>query len=198
MSYSEPSSVPSSPRVPEHLISPALALQPFSRPQLVASQSELFNKNLFSRTLLDTTPPTVRIACTQLGFLYSPIRQAISYNTTSNLWKHYKHSHAEIYHAVKTEFSSSSQASHISDTALFFQPRASPVTPNNAAANRRFTKGVLQFIVSNNISMKMVGSLSFRLLLHHLNLTVLMISPQTVTRNFEKMFIHAKSSLMVH
>jgi hypothetical protein len=54
------------------------------QPQLPKVDFELFSANLFSRTLLDTNPPTIQVRCLQPGCTYAPKPQGISMKQTSN------------------------------------------------------------------------------------------------------------------
>jgi hypothetical protein len=64
--------------------------------QLPASDSVLFSAGLYSRTLLDTSPPTVQLRCLQPGCTHIPKPQLLTFKQTSNYWTHYKYLHLEI------------------------------------------------------------------------------------------------------
>ena len=65
-------------------------------PQLPTTNSVLFTKNLFTRTLLNTDPPTVRYTCTQPQCKFFPKPAKLTGNPNINLWKHYYSSHPRI------------------------------------------------------------------------------------------------------
>jgi hypothetical protein len=52
--------------------------------KLASTDSDLFTLSLFSRTLLETAPPTMQLRCLQPGCLYAPKPQLLSFNQTSN------------------------------------------------------------------------------------------------------------------
>jgi len=67
------------------LLSPTLQLRHTAKkPGLASTDSDLFTSGLFSRTLLETTPPTVQLRCLQPGCLYAPKPQLLSFNQTGN------------------------------------------------------------------------------------------------------------------
>ena len=91
MSQSSLSSLPSGLSLP--ILPPAPFVQPSGlhtlqyrkkKPELPSIDSTLFSSNLFSRTLLDTIPPTVQLNCLQLGCIYAPKPQLVSHKQTSN------------------------------------------------------------------------------------------------------------------
>jgi hypothetical protein len=67
------------------LLSPTLQLRCTpKKPRLASTDSDLFTSGLFSRTLLETTPPTLQLRCLQPGCLYALKPQLLSFNQTSN------------------------------------------------------------------------------------------------------------------
>ena len=66
-------------------LSPTLQLRRTAKkPGLASTDSDLFTSSLFSRTLLETTPPTMQLRCLQPGCLYAPKPQLLSFNQTGN------------------------------------------------------------------------------------------------------------------
>jgi hypothetical protein len=138
-----------SPELPGSQINNTLTLQTVTRtPQLPATSSALFSKQLFSRILLETTPPSVQFACLQPSCEYSPSTRSIKDNTTSNLWKHLERVHPLIYHAVKQPISSS-QGSACSTPSEFFLPRQNQSQP--PLSKTKYRELLLSFLVNNNL-----------------------------------------------
>ena len=82
--------------------SPSIALPLLQiQPRLPNTQSPLFLKNVFSRTLLSTSPVTMKIVCMQDGCNYKPKPKLLSWNITSNLWRHVESMHPLLYEAIK-------------------------------------------------------------------------------------------------
>ena len=96
-----------------------------SQPQLPKSDSPLFEDSLFSRTLLETTPPTVQLKCMQPACDYSPKPHSIEHSSTSNYWTHYKSVHPEVAILYNQNMARSSQSSQKENAASFFTPRLS-------------------------------------------------------------------------
>jgi hypothetical protein len=82
-----------------------------SQPQLPKSDSPLFKDGLFSRTLLDTIPPTVQLKCMQPACNYSPKPHSMDHSSTSNYWTHYKSVHPEVAILYNQNMARSSQSS---------------------------------------------------------------------------------------
>jgi hypothetical protein len=181
-------------------LSPTLQLRRTAKkPGLASTDSDLFTSGLFSRTLLETTPPTMQLRCLQPGCLYAPKPQLLSFNQTGNYWAHYYHVHPQVAEAFKPALqSSSSQSSqsHISSVAKLFAPRLSK--PNAGATEAFQTKYralLLDFVVSNNLALRVVDSQSHRRLIQHCNPTVLTISTSTLNRDLDQTFIVAQNAL---
>ena len=82
--------------------SPSIALPLLQiQPRLPNTQSPLFLKNVFSRTLLSTSPVTMKIVCMQDGCNYKPKPKLLSWNITSNLWRHVQSMHPSLFEAIK-------------------------------------------------------------------------------------------------
>ena len=89
---SEPS-LPSLPTLHLPTLQPLQLHQTAQKSKLAATDSDLFTLGLFSRTLLETTPPTIQLRCLQPGCSYTPKPQLLSFNQTGNYWAHYYHQH---------------------------------------------------------------------------------------------------------
>src|SRR5450432_3114617 len=169
------------------------------RLELPEAESVLFTASLFSRTLLETSPATVQVSCLQPGCSYTPKPQPLSNKQTSNYWKHYRNSHIELYtrYNPKNKANSHSQASsHASDIATLFTPRLSnPKASNVEAFQTKYRALLLDFIVSNNLTLRVVDSKSIRRLIQHCNPSLITISASTLTRDLDKTFLVAQTSL---
>jgi hypothetical protein len=76
------------------LLSPTLQLcRAAKKLGLASTDSDLFTLSLFSRTLLETTLPTVQFRCLQAGCSYALKLQLLSFNQTGNYWTHYYYVH---------------------------------------------------------------------------------------------------------
>jgi hypothetical protein len=131
---------------------------------LPPTSSILFTKLLYSRLILDSHPPTVKVTCLQLDCGYSPTPQPLSQTSTSNLWKHYTLKHPTVAYTMKGPTITSS--SPLSSASSFFEPRPRnpQVQPAQAqASNRRakYRELLLSFVVSNNLSLRLIKSHSF-------------------------------------
>ena len=209
MSQSSLSSPPSEPSLP--ILPPTPFVQPSGlhtlqyrkkKPELPGIDSTLFSSNLFSRTLLDTIPPTVQLKCLQLGCIYAPKPQLVSHKQTSNYWTHYKHSHPEIYviHnpncTVPTKPQTSQTSSHASDIATLFTPRIpQPMGIGTDVLNHKYRALLLDFVVSNNLALRVVDSQSCHRLIQHCNPKILTISTSTLTQDLDKTFLSAQNTL---
>ena len=198
---SEPSlpTIPPTPFAQPHGIHHPLQLRRTTRkPELPKSDSLLFSAGLFSCTLLDTTPATVQLQCLQPQCDYAPKPQRLDYTITSNYWTHYKHTHpkvAALYNPNSQEPNSQS-SSHTSNVATFFTPRL--LKPNiNAteAFQAKYRALLLDFVVSNNLPLRIVDSQSHRRLIQHCNVSVLSITKSTLVRDLDKTFLSAQNSL---
>ena len=134
------------------------------------SDSILFSKGLYSRTIFDNAPSRISFKCLQPHCKYTP-SQLIKMQTTSNLWKHLKTQHPVIHAQYKKKHIQDGDTQPSSSTtATFFQPRkVSSHAPNSS----KFRELLLSFIVSNNLPLRTSESLSFRQLVSHLNPTQL-------------------------
>jgi hypothetical protein len=200
-----PMSEPSLPILPPGpLPPPPQGLRPFqlrgarSQPQLPKSDSPLFKDGLFSRTLLDTTPPTVQLKCMQPVCDYSPKPHSMNYSSTSNYWTHYKSVHPEVAILYNQNMAQSSQSSQKGNAASFFTPRLSkPIESTTKAFQMKYRALLLDFVVSNNLALRIVDSQSYRRLIQHCNTSILSISKSTLVQDLDKTFLSAQSALKV-
>ena len=197
-----PRSEMSLPALPSTL-SPTLQLRhATNKPKLASTDSDLFTLGLFSRTLLETAPPTMQLRCLQPGCLYAPKPQLLSFNQTSNYWSHYYHMHPQVAEAFKlgpksnSRGSSQGSRSHSSSVAKLFTPRLSK--PNATAPEDYQTKYralLLDFVVSNHLALQVVDSQSHQRLIQHCNPTILTISTSTLNRDLDQTFLVAQNAL---
>lgn len=126
---------------------------------LLPTQSELFTKHLYLRVLLETSPLMVQVSCLQPDCKYSlaPQTQAQSTASTGNLWKHYNLKHKAIVYALRNRTLTPSTQS--SSASLFFEPRRLPINEIQLVTNlAKYQELVLSFVVSNNLSLRIVES----------------------------------------
>ena len=196
---------PSEPSLPtlQPLLSPTLQLRRTAqKPGLASTDSDLFTLGLFSRTLLETTPPTVQLRCLQPGCSYAPKPQLLSFNQTGNYWTHYYHVHPQVAKAVKPTLKSNSQGSsqgsqsYASGVAKHFTPRLSKPNANATEGfQTKYRALLLDFVVLNNLALQVVDSQSYQRLIQHCNLTILTISTSTLNRDLDQTFIIAQNTL---
>jgi hypothetical protein len=125
-SHIEPS-LPTLPPTPIRIPTP-LQLQPLGR-MLPLTSSILFTKLLYSRLILDSNPPTVKVTCLQPGCGYSPTPQLLSQTSTGNLWKHYTQKHPMVAYTTKGGHNTTTPLSPLSSASSFFKPRKQQVQP---------------------------------------------------------------------
>lgn len=208
----------SEPSLPILLLGPSppllQGLHPFqlhrarSQPQLPKSDLPLFKDSLFSRTLLDTTPPTVQLKYMQPVCDYSPKPHSMDHSSTSNYWTHYKSVHPEVailYNQniarssiAQSSIAQSSQSSQKGNAAGFFIPRLSkPIESRTEAFQTKYRALLLDFVVSNNLALHIIDSQSHRRLIEHCNTSVLLIGKSTLIRDLDKTFLSAQSTLKI-
>jgi hypothetical protein len=183
---------------PQGLHHPLQLRRTTRKPELPKLDSILFSASLFSRTLLDTTPTTIQLQCLQPHCIYAPKPQRLDYTITSNYWTHYKHSHPEIaaLYNPKLQEPSSQSSSHISDVATFFTPRLSKPNINAIEAfQAKYRALLLDFVVSNNLPLRIVDSQSHRRLIQYCNASILSITKSTLIRDLDKTFLSTQNSL---
>ena len=132
------------------------------KPGLPKSDSILFIAGLFSCTLLDTIPATVQLHCLQLQYRYTPKPQYLDYTITSNYWTYYKYSHPQIaalYNSnIQKELSSQSSSYTRDIVALFTLRLSNPSTTATEAFQTKYRALLLNFVVSNNLALRVVDS----------------------------------------
>jgi hypothetical protein len=172
-------------------------LQPPSQ-MLPPTQSELFTKHLYSRVLLETSPPMVQVSCLQPNCKYSPAAQTQAQSTasTGNLWKHYNLKHKAIVYALRNKTPTPSTQS--SSASSFFEPRRPSINEIRPATNpAKYRELVLSFIVSNNLSLRIVESYSYRQLIQFLSPSVLSLSSRTLHRELQRQFSYHRGILQL-
>jgi hypothetical protein len=162
-------------------------------PELSKSDSILFSASLFSRTVLDTTPITIQLCCLQLLCKYTPKPQPLNFTITSNYWTHYKHSHPEIFalYNLKSAKESSSQASSSSASTFFMPQLSKPNTTPTEVFQAKYRALLLNFVVSNNLTLQVVDSQLHCRLIQDCNASILTISTLTLNRDLKKTFLAA-------
>lgn len=170
---------------------PSLYLQP-PRTMLPPSSSPLFAKNLYMRTLLDTTPPTIRVTCSQPDCGYSPQPLVFSDKSTGNLWKHYTQKHPQISFSMRKNDQVQAASSPSSSSSFFELKKTTAKQPVNASKYRDL---LLQFVVSNNLSLRLVDSLSFRQIIQFLSPITLSVSARTLHRDLQRRFSLCRAQL---
>lgn len=172
-------------------------LQPPSQ-MLPPTQSELFTKHLYSRVLLDISPPMVQVSCLQPDCKYSPTAQIYIQSTvsTGNLWKHYNLKHKAIVYALRNRTPTPSIQS--SSASSFFEPRRPSINEIQLATNpAKYRELVLSFVVSNNLSLRIVESYSYRQLIQFLSPSALSLSSRTLYRELQRQFSYHRGILQL-
>ena len=157
--------------------------------ELPKSASILFDKGVFSRTLLDTTPPKIQYRCLESGCNYMS-SQPVTNQLTSNLWKHLKKVHPLVH--AKYDKMPLSTPSTLSNSN-FFEPRKSAA--RSTANVIKYRELLLSFVVSNNLPLRLIESYSFRQLVHHLNPSTMTISRTSIARDLYRLFCNHKAKL---
>jgi hypothetical protein len=82
---------------------------------------------------------------------------------------------------------------HASDIAILFtpQPWILKLIGVGTDANYKYQALLLDFVVSNNLALRVVDSQSHRRLIQHCNLSILTISTLTLNRDLKKTFLSA-------
>jgi hypothetical protein len=169
MSQSPLSSAHSSPRLP------ALPLSGFSLPsslprpacRLPPTSAYIFTHNLFSRTILDSTPSIVQIRCLQTNCNYMPKPITLKVETIGNLIRHYK----KHYPTIPTSTHSLIQLPS-SDSPSFFipRPRRPVLIPGLEPVDQvEYRRLLMDFIVANNLALSLVDSPEYQNLVEFLN-----------------------------
>lgn len=174
-----------------------LRLQPPAPGQMLPpTTSILFTKLLYSRLILDSNPPTVKMTCLQPGCGYSPAPQLINQTSTGNLWKHYSQRHPTIAYTMKSQKNIPSSPS--SSASSFFEPQSQKPQPIQSSNSRaKYRELLLSFVVSNNLSLRLIESHSFHQLVHFLSPTTLSISSRTLHRELQRQFSYHRGLLQI-
>jgi hypothetical protein len=174
---------------------PPLRLQP-PGPMLPPTTSILFTKQLYSRSILEGNPPLLKITCLQPSCRYSPTPQPLSQSSTGNLWKHYTQKHPTVAYTMKSDKNTPSSPS--SSMSSFFEPRNLQIQPARASKDvAKYREILLSFVVSNNLSLRLVESYSFRQLVQFLNPTTLSVSSRTLHRELQRQFVRHRGILQI-
>jgi hypothetical protein len=131
---------------------------------------------------------------------YTPKPQRLDYTITSNYWIHYKNAYPDIavLYNSNAQGSSSQSSSYVDDVATFFTLRLSrPKESTIEAFQTKYRALLLDFMVSNNLALRIVDSKSHRRLIQHCNASILSISKQTLIRDLNKTFLSAQNTLKV-
>jgi hypothetical protein len=122
--------------------------------KLKKSSAYIFTARLFTRTSLDTSPALVLYGCTQPNCQYtisSPLHRVLS---TGNLLKHYQGWHKGIA-TSKTEEKQVSNTPNSTQPSFFRKY-------DTGLSYKKSRKLTLDLVVSNNLPLRIVESLSFR------------------------------------
>ena len=91
---------------------------------------------------------------------YAPKPQLLDYTITSNYWTHYKNAHPEI--AALYNPNALQSSSQTRNAATFFTLRLSKPKQSTAEAfQTKYQALLLDFVVSNNLSLCIVNSKSY-------------------------------------
>lgn len=118
------------------------------------SSAYIFTARLFTRTSLDTSPALVLYSCTQLNCQYTTSSPSHRVLSTGNLLKHYHSWHKGIA-------TSKAKAKQVSNTLNLPQPSFFRKY-NTRLSPEKSRKLTLDLVVSNNLPLRIVESLSFR------------------------------------
>jgi hypothetical protein len=169
-----------------------LSINTLPRVVMPPTSSKLFTKGLYRRELLDTRPPTIKIVCLQPGCRYSLPPQGLKQSSTGNLWRHYSIKHPTVSYALKNDNSSAS-----SSTSSFFSPRPLAIPKQLGSNPSKYKELLLQFVVSNNLSIRLVKSYSFRELVQFLSPMTTAISARTIHRELQRQFSYHRGQLQL-
>jgi hypothetical protein len=199
-SYEEPTlPLLNTPISPPYASTIPVCLQPPLRRSLPITKTSLFTARLYSRLLLETEPVTVHYECLQPGCGYKPPPQLPTQNSTGNLGLHYKRRHPLLEQLHNSNNSNTAISSPSNgNSSSFFEPRR-PAQPTLKPAlyKAKYRELLIQFIVSNNLSLSIVESYSYRQLVHFLSPTTLSMSTTTVSRELLPQFSYHRGQLIV-
>jgi hypothetical protein len=124
-------------------------------PSLPKSNAYIFVQGLFTRTLLSTIPATVQYSCTNCSHSYTSTTTNVT--STSNIIKHYNACHKGIpatkHNAIQR------QRAENKGHSQFFQGKSKVLTQDE------FRKLLLEFIVCNDLALRICESPSFQALI---------------------------------
>ena len=93
---------------------------------------------------------------------------------------------------------SQSSSSRKGNAAGFFTPRLSkPIESTTEAFQTKYRALSLDFVVSNNLALRIADSQSHRRLIQHCNASIVSIGKSTLIRDLDKTFLSAQSTLKV-
>jgi hypothetical protein len=154
------SSPPGTPLPEPDLQLPVLRRSPRRRPIapkptiVKKSNAYIFTARLFTRTALDTSPVSVLYGCTQLDCQYTVSSLLDRVLSTGNLLKHYHGRHKGIA-------TSKAEEKQVLNTPKSPQPGFFRKY-DTGLSQEKSRKLTLDLVVSNNLPLKIVKSLSFR------------------------------------
>jgi hypothetical protein len=162
-SSSSLSPVPGSPELPLNS-SQLSSFGPLRRctqkpPSLPNTNAYIITHSLYRRTLLLTKPPSVQYTCSQPKCVYHYTYPTTKVTSTGNLIKHYDSRHKGI---PTTEKEASEQRRAIENGQQFFKK------PYRVLTQEEFRKLLLEFIICNNLALRICKSLSFQALIEAL------------------------------
>jgi hypothetical protein len=116
----------------------------------------IFTAGLFTRTKLATSPASVEYVCTQPTCSYKATVLSAKVLSTGNLLKHYHSRHKDIPTNYKDAKDRSAAFAVAKPKEDFFR------TYNTGLSSEKARKLLLNLIISNNLKLGLVESLSFR------------------------------------
>ncbi|KFX93411.1 hypothetical protein O988_06834 [Pseudogymnoascus sp. VKM F-3808] len=119
--------------------------------------------------------------------------------STGNLWKHYTQKHPTVAYTTKGGYNTTAPSSPSSSASSFFEPRKQQVQPTAQASNNRakYRELLLSFVVSNNLSLRLIESYSFHQLVQFLSPSTLWISSRTLHRELQRQFSYHRGVLQL-
>ena len=159
-------SSPTLPPLQPPSITPLQSELPRRRAQLPVTNAYAFTHNLFSRTLLDTTPAKIQIRCMQPNCHYQPPNWSLQNQSTSNLIRHYEAHHQGIPTSLRKIPTSSSNSSEF----FTLRPHRPLPTPSTTPVdNAKYRRLLLDFVVANNLALRIVDTPEYQALVQFLN-----------------------------
>jgi hypothetical protein len=159
MSSSSLSPLPGSPTLPilpsSQTVGSILSRRTPKPPSLPKSNAYIIAQGLFTHTLLSTTPAFVQYSCTNCSYHYTYASTNVT--STGNLIKHYNARHKDI--PVSENDAIQRQRAQDKGHSQFFQEKSKILTQDE------FRKLLLEFIVCNDLALRICESPSFRVLI---------------------------------